>query len=221
MWGRAILLVLPTALLTIAAEDDPLQIGKSFNIFATNPSLNLKLLSRNGSDSVFLQPTLDIFDDLGEPSLRHQRFAKSQAFHGNLTVEFCANVDQLLQGYFGDFRFEGLKTPWKVFTASWSRENVARYMGMHSYFMDDGRYGYVLVRVSRFADDADLSDFSGGFSLSEAVIEEIERIEVGDVHSVVKFIQEFGTHYVKSFVKGDSLYQVIHYICCFRTFKLC
>lgn len=44
-------------------------------------------------------------------------------------MEFCDNILQLLQGYFRDFSVERLEKPWKAFTASWSRNIIARNLG--------------------------------------------------------------------------------------------
>jgi hypothetical protein len=44
--------------------------------------------------------------------------------------------------------------------------------------------------------------------LDEAVQKQIEDIEVGDSSSVVEFIRSFGSHYITSFITGNSLYQV-------------
>lgn len=102
-----------------------------------------------------------------------------------------------------------LGKPWKAFTASWSRENIARYMGINSSFVN-GDYRYVLVRLLRFRDSVVLPKLPNNIRLTGNVADEIEGIEVGDVYSVVKFIQKFGTHYIESFVTGNSLYQVIY-----------
>lgn len=71
-----------------------------------------------------------------------------------------------------------------------------------------GDYCYVLVRLSRFRDNVSLSRLPNNVRLDETVAEEIDNIKVGDAHSVLLFIQKFGTHYIDSFVTGNSLYQV-------------
>lgn len=122
-------------------------------------------------------------------------------------MEFCDNLDQLLQAYFRNFSFEKLVKPWKAFTASWSPEIIARNLGINSSFVH-GDYCYVLVRLSRFRDNVSLSRLPNNVRLDETVAEEIDNIIVGDAHSVLMFIQKFGTHYIDSFVTGNSLYQV-------------
>lgn len=198
MWCQTILLLLPTVLLTIAANN--IQLGKTFNVFAHSPSLNIKVIS--GNRCLFLKPTQNIF------TLRYERVAKLQSARLSTGITLCDNIDRLLQAYFSDFHFEGMDNPWKVFTASWSRESIAKYMGIDSSYMDDAHYSYVLVRLPWHSDVVDDSSISQA-AVSATVLEDVIGVEVGNVHSVMKFIQKFGTHYLNSFIRGDSLYQVI------------
>lgn len=164
-------------------------------------------MPRNDTDYVFREPTVDFFTDLDQLALRPKRFNRKSVFHGEFHMEFCDNLDQLLQAYFRNFSFEKLVKPWKAFTASWSPEIIARNLGINSSFVH-GDYCYVLVRLSRFRDNVSLSRLPNNVRLDETVAEEIDNIKVGDAHSVLMFIQKFGTHYIDSFVTGNSLYQV-------------
>lgn len=97
-------------------------------------SPSFQVVSRNDTDWVFREPTLDIFTDLDSLTSRPKRVAK-KGFQGDFYVEFCDDLDQLFQAYFREFTFERLNKPWKAFTASWSKETVAKSMGINSSFV--------------------------------------------------------------------------------------
>jgi torso-like protein len=63
--------------------------------------------------------------------------------------------------------------------------------------------------VSRFRERAQLQRPIPANQLIEpSVLAKIGNITVGDTVSVLQFIQKFGTHYINSYVTGNSLYQV-------------
>jgi torso-like protein len=41
------------------------------------------------------------------------------------------------------------------------------------------------------------------------VAREIDKIQIGDVTSVIRFIRKYGSHYIESYVTGNALYQVL------------
>ena len=114
----------------------------------------------------------------------------------------------MLQAYFRDFTFERLERPWRAFTGSWSRNAIARHLGINSSFIT-GDHCYVLVRVARFRENQKLMRTTDSLILDEAIANEANNISIGDTASVVRFIKNFGSHYIASFVTGNSLYQVI------------
>lgn len=44
--------------------------------------------------------------------------------------------------------------------------------------------------------------------LHEAVARQADQVTAGDTASVMEFIKSFGSHYVRSFVTGNTLFQV-------------
>lgn len=44
--------------------------------------------------------------------------------------------------------------------------------------------------------------------LEDFVQQEVEKVQVGDTASVTEFVRSFGSHYIASYVTGNSLYQV-------------
>ena len=46
------------------------------------------------------------------------------------------------------------------------------------------------------------------WQLEDFVAQEVEKVQVGDAASVTDFVRGFGSHYIASYVTGNSLYQV-------------
>lgn len=132
--------------------------------------------------------------------------SESVRFH-QIIPKYKLSHSLLLQAYFRDFTFERLERPWRAFTGSWLPEVVARHMGINSSFVQ-GDHCYVLVRLSRFRDTVRLDNLPDDVRLVDAVAEEIEGIDVGNVSAVLQFIRKYGSHYITSYITGNSLYQV-------------
>lgn len=218
MWCRAHLLVLLTALAALGddapqPDENTLKIGRSIDIFTRYGylSLSIKVVPRNDSAWIFREPTIDIFGGIETFAVRAPRPLKKHAiFDGDFHMEFCDNLKQLLQAYFRHFAFERLDKPWMAFTGSWAPETVARNLGINSSFVHKD-YCYVLVRLSRYRTNVELTRVPNNVNLVDVVAREIDSIKVGDVASVVMFIRKYGSHYIHSYITGDSLYQVFVY----------
>ncbi|KAK5643416.1 hypothetical protein RI129_007261 [Pyrocoelia pectoralis] len=220
MWGRALLLVLVIAFtadgegVQESSYDAQLKVGRSIDIFTRYGylSLSMKVVPRNESDSnwIFREPTVDVFTDINPLIIRPQLAGKKSVFEGDFHMEFCDNLRQLLQAYFRDFTFERMQRPWRAFTASWTQETISKHLGINSSFVH-GDHCYVLVRLSRFRDTAKLSRLPNNISISETVAREIDNVRVGDVTSALVFMRKYGSHFINSFVTGNSLYQVFVY----------
>lgn len=123
-------------------------------------------------------------------------------------MEFCDNKRQLFQAYFRDFTIERLDRPWQAFTGGWHQEVAARKLGINSSFIK-GDYCYVLVRVSRFRETANLQrQIPPNQLLENDVSVKIANLTPGDIPATVQFMSHYGTHYINSYVTGNSLYQV-------------
>jgi torso-like protein len=214
MWGRAQLLVLLTALSAYGddvQDESQLRVGRSVDVFTRYGylSLSMKVVPRNDSDFLFREPTIDIFDDLDRFAVRTAKVPKKQRriFAGDFHMEFCDNVKQLVQAYFRDFAFERMDNPWKAFSASWSLDTIAKNLGINASFVHK-EHCYVLVRLSRFRDSVKLTKIPNNVNLVDVVAREIDKIQIGDVTSVIRFIRKYGSHYIESYVTGNALYQV-------------
>lgn len=171
----------------------------------------MKVVPRNDSDWIFREPTIDIFNDMDRYSIQPRATRKQRrVFEGDFHMEFCDTLKQLVQAYFRDFSFELLDQPWKAFTSSWSAETLARNLGINSSFVTK-EHCYVLVRLSRFRDSVRLGRVPANDNVIDQVRLEIDKIRSGDVASVLMFIKKFGSHYIQSYVTGNSLYQVFVY----------
>ncbi|XP_063989057.1 torso-like protein [Diachasmimorpha longicaudata] len=214
MWKRLRFLVLAVVVIArihLTSAQNP-RLGGAVNIFARYGylSISMRVVPRNDTNKwIFREPTVDVFQN-PQPAPPRQRAKSAAVFEGDFHMEFCDNVRQLLQAYFRDFSFETLDRPWRAFTASWSTSAMARNLGINSSFIS-GDYCYVLVRVARFRDQEKLAGVSENLVLDESVAREMNNITVGDTVSVITFIKNFGSHYISSFVTGNSLYQVFVY----------
>lgn len=123
-------------------------------------------------------------------------------------MEFCDNKRQLFQAYFRDFTIEQLDSPWEAFTGGWHLEIAARKLGISSEFIKKD-FCYVLVRVSRFRETGRLArEIPANQVLFEDVSQRIRNVTPGDTTATVQFMNNVGTHYINSYVTGNSLYQV-------------
>lgn len=152
--------------------------------------------------------TTDSFLQGIEPLVETTEENEPGAFHGDFHMEFCDNKRQLFQAYFRDFNVERLDFPWQAFTGGWQDEVTARKLGINSSFLK-GDYCYVLVRVSRFRETARLiRPIPSNQLLYDDVSLRIQNITPGDTTNTVQFMNNYGTHYINSYVTGNSLFQV-------------
>lgn len=209
--GRLVLLVAAVLSRMEPSSAQSPRLGGAVNIFSRYGylSISMRVVPRNDTDNwIFREPTLDVFrNPIAAPPHPQD---KNAVLKGDFHMEFCDNIRQLLQAYFRDFTFERLDRPWRAFTASWSRAAIAKHLGINASFAT-GDHCYVLVRVSRFRESRRLNGHVDSLLLDEAIAREVENVTVGDYSSVIRFVRNFGSHYVSSYVTGNSLYQVFVY----------
>ncbi|XP_012280059.1 torso-like protein [Orussus abietinus] len=188
------------------------RLGGAVNVFSRYGylSISMRVVPRNDSDTwIFREPTLNVFrNPVAAPA--RQQHAKGSVFEGDFHMEFCDNVRQLMQAYFRDFSFERMERPWRAFTGSWTKNAISRHLGINTSFIT-GEHCYVLVRVARFRESRKLAATAEAMVVDEDVAREAANITLGDTVGVVRFIRNFGSHYIASYVTGNSLYQVFVY----------
>lgn len=128
--------------------------------------------------------------------------------HGDFHMEFCDNRRQLYQAYFRDFQIENLEKPWEAFTGGWHPDLAAKKLGINASYVR-GDFAYILVRMARFRESGKLRrPIPANQPFEEDVAQRIREMKVGNTTAAVKFIDMYGTHYISSYVTGNSLYQV-------------
>lgn len=207
-------LVLPVLLALSLAQ---IRVGGAINIFGRYGylSISMRVVPRNDSDPtwIFREPIVDVFKNVPSRGSLSRKVINNPIFQGDFHMEFCDNIRQLLQAYFRDFSIERLDRPWQAFTGSWSANAIARNLGINATYVT-GRHCYVLVRLARHREGVKVLD---GFAVPEnvvlhdAVAKQADLVEPGDSASVMEFVRSFGSHYVSSYVTGNSLYQVFVY----------
>ncbi|XP_050682871.1 torso-like protein isoform X2 [Leptidea sinapis] len=206
----ATLLLLAVALCSAGTLDSELGVGKSINIFMRYGYLSIcmRVVPRNDTEGwVFREPTVSVFRDVDKYAVAQNTGVAKSLFDGDFHMQFCDNLKQLLQAYFRDFTFERLERPWRAFTAGWPTDIMARNLGINSSFIN-GDHCYVLVRVSRFRETAKLSDLPPNIPVEDVVFDAIDDTNIGDTVSIADFIRKYGSHYISSYITGNSLYQV-------------
>lgn len=196
-----------------------IRCGGAINIFGRFGylSISMRVVPRNDTDHtwIFREPIVDVFKQVTVKQSLPRPVSSSAPipiFEGDFHMEFCDNTQQLLQAYFRDFRIERLDHPWHAFTASWSPNIIARNLGIEPNFAV-GDHCYVLVRVARHQEAVSIADTitPEKIQLQEAVAKQVNDVKIGDENSVGEFIRSFGSHYVNSYITGNSLYQVFVY----------
>ncbi|XP_028043858.1 torso-like protein isoform X3 [Bombyx mandarina] len=203
-------LLLVVALCRAATHDSELGVGKAINIFMRYGYLSIcmRVVPRNDTETwVFREPTVSVFRDVEQYSVAPKPRQPKTLFDGDFHMEFCDNLKQLLQAYFRDFTFERLERPWRAFTAGWPTDIMARNLGINSSFIN-GDHCYVLVRVSRFRETGKLKDLPQNIGVEDVVFDAIQDSIIGDTASIADFIRKYGSHYIASYITGNSLYQV-------------
>lgn len=205
-----------TDVMVLAAD---IHVGSAINIFSRYGylSLSMRVIPRNDSDPSWIirEPSADIFSNISVKQSVKRSVASNQVFTGDFHMEFCDNVKQLLQAYFRDFYLERLDKPWQAFTGSWTRGILARYFGINVTYVT-GDHSYVLIRVARHRTMAKIGDDQTDLTpdqitLHDVVAKQANLVDPGDTSSVIEFVKSFGSHYISSYVTGNSLYQVFVY----------
>ncbi|XP_057340998.1 torso-like protein [Microplitis mediator] len=204
-----LLILLTVALATMAQENQTefLKIGNAINIFKFNGilTITMRVLPKNDSNWIFRQPSLEIFNQV---DIVLRRPNKANEFDGDFHMEFCDNLDQLFKAYFRNFTIEGTDNPSHFIMGALSKAKIAKYFGIRESLVTN--YSYVLIRISRFRKGEKLSGRTT-LQLNEEVFKQLNNVTIGDSTSTINFIKNSGSHYIESFITGNSLFQVFVY----------
>nr|ATU82910.1 secreted MAC/Perforin/Torso-like protein [Pristhesancus plagipennis] len=211
---RVMLLLVCIACLISHSRSHSLRVGGAINIFGRFGylSISMRVVPRNDLDKwIFREPIVDVFKNVTE-NKRIEGKSENELLHDDFHMEFCDDVTQLLQAYFREFKIDRLDKPWRAFTASWTEVTIAKNLGLNVTYVN-GDHCYVLVRLSKPRVVASLTkDFTPQSArFNEAVKSQASFLTAGNSASIHNFIRNFGSHYVASYVTGNSLYQVLVY----------
>ncbi|XP_043286090.1 torso-like protein [Venturia canescens] len=216
--GGSLLLTLAVLSVTRGTLSQKPPTGGAIRVYNNFDSLgkNTRFVPQNGKESsLFSERVVKVFKN---PPIRpkYEKPAESDViFAGDFGMEFCSSLDRLFESYFSELKIENLNKPWRIFTKNWTDCDVAEHFGINPVHLDDHLYSYLLVRIRRIHDGKRIAGSVKDLERDEAVGKKIDSIAVNDnpdgLADVTQFISSVGSHYVRSYTTGNSLFQVLVY----------
>lgn len=183
-----------------------LQLGSTVNIFTRYGFLawSMRVLPDTTTGSAFTEPTKTIYN--------HRIQAKDIIDNVSITMDmsFCETVEQLYQTYFKNYHIEGFTGGgvWRGFVGQWENNRMlsATKLGINETYLDQN-VSFVFVRITRTTQRHSIPDgFNFKTDLNGNVVAFLNDIK--NTSDVMEFIRTYGTHYIHSYVLGDSVFQV-------------
>merc|ERR1712061_858335 len=188
-----------------SVEDIRVPAGEAVDIFYRYGffSLSVRVVPRDDHGSWLIrEPTTKVFTP---NSLRQVKELRAGKFEPQFQIFFCDDVEDLMKHYFHDFTAEGVAEPYRLYTGSWRTPTTVKYFGLS----EDTLYsdsGFVLVKLQKPRLEVKTE---GVPVLKSAAQSAFNRIQVGDEKSVKDFVENYGSHYIRSLVIGDAVYQIL------------
>lgn len=110
------------------------------------------------------------------------------------------------EAYFRSFKAEGIAQPHKLYTGSWRTPTMAKYLGI-SIDVLDGDSSFVLIKLTKNSGSVDVD--GRNLRLSPSAAQAAGAVRAGDENSVLEFVENYGSHYIRSVTIGDAIYQVL------------
>jgi len=186
-------------------EDIDVPAGEAVDIFYRYGffSLSVRVVPRDDHGSwIIREPTTKIFRD---QSLRQVKTGLSNKFQSQFQIFFCDDLSELMKHYFHDFSAEGVRDPHRLYTGSWRAPTVVKYFGLSDDTLHSDS-GFVLVKLLKPRLEVKTE---GSPVLKPDAAAAFSRIEVGDQQSVKDFVENYGSHYIRSLTIGDAVYQIL------------
>merc|ERR1712018_329928 len=186
-------------------QDIDVPAGEAVDIFYRYGffSLSVRVVPRDDHGSwIILEPTTKIFT---EQSLRQVKQVSSNKFDSQFQIFFCDDLSELMKHYFHDFTAEGVKEPHRLYTGSWRTPTIVKYFGLSDDTLHSDS-GFVLVKLVKPRLEVKTE---GVPELKPDAQEAFSQIEVGDQQSVKDFVENYGSHYIRSLTIGDAVYQIL------------
>merc|ERR1711893_139803 len=186
-------------------QDIDVPAGEAVDIFYRYGffSLSVRVVPRDDHGSwIIREPTTKIFT---EQSLRQVKQVSSNKFQSQFQIFFCDDLSELMNHYFHDFTAEGVREPHRLYTGSWRTPTIVKYFGLSDDTLHSDA-GFVLVKLLKPRLEVKTE---GVPELKPDAQEAFSRIQVGDEKSVKDFVENYGSHYIRSLVIGDAVYQIL------------
>ena len=110
-----------------------------------------------------------------------------------------------MQHYFHDFTAEGVREPHRLYTGSWRTPTIVKYFGLSDDTLHSDS-GFVLVKLVKERVEVKTEGIP---VLKPDAQTAFNRIRVGDEKSVKDFVENYGSHYIRSLTIGDAVYQIL------------
>ena len=110
-----------------------------------------------------------------------------------------------MKHYFHDFSAEGVRDPHRLYTGSWRTPTIVKYFGLSDATLHSDA-GFVLVKLEKPRLEVKTE---GSPVLKPDAGAAFSRIEVGNQQSVKDFVENYGSHYIRSLTIGDAVYQIL------------
>ena len=151
---------------------------------------------------IIREPTTKIFTP---NSIRQVKTIQSNKFDSQFQIFFCDDLSELMKHYFHDFTAEGVKEPHRLYTGSWRTPTIVKYFGLSDDTLHSDS-GFVLVKLVKPRLEVKTE---GVPQLKDDAQAAFNRIRVGDEESVKNFVENYGSHYIRSLTIGDAVYQIL------------
>jgi len=188
-----------------AVEDLVVPAGEAVDIFYRYGffSLSVRVVPRDDHGSWLIrEPTTKIFTS---DSLRQVSRLDTNKFDSQFQIFFCDDLSELMQHYFHDFTAEGVKEPHRLYTGSWRTPTIVKYFGLSDDTLHSDS-GFVLVKLVKRRVDVKTEGVPRMKPEPQAAF---SKIRVGDEESVKDFVEDYGSHYIRSLTVGDAVYQIL------------
>jgi torso-like protein len=168
-------------------------------------SLSVRVVPRDDPGSWLVrEPTSRVFDD---NSIRRTERPGPNSFAQNpVEISICDDVSELKEAYFRSFHAEGIAQPHKLYTGSWRTPTMAKYLGI-SIDVLDGDSSFVLIKLTKNSGTVDID--GRNLRLSSGAAQAAGEVRSEDEKSVLNFVENYGSHYIRSVTIGDAIYQVL------------
>lgn len=168
-------------------------------------SLSVRVVPRDDPGSWLVrEPTSRVFDD---NSIRRTERPGPNSFAQNpVEISICDDISELKEAYFRSFHAEGIAQPHKLYTGSWRTPTMAKYLGI-SIDVLDGDSSFVLIKLTKNSGTVDID--GRNLRLSSGAAQAAGEVRSEDEKSVLNFVENYGSHYIRSVTIGDAIYQVL------------